>query len=378
MRGTVRQARTSHRGAELNSHDGLAIGLVSPLPPQHGGVATVARWLLNNQQAIGARYVTFNLMRPTDELGGRLRVASLTYQVRQLRQFVPWAKRSPRIIHYALALSPIGLARDFVYLLILATYGRKVIVHIHAVAPQKPWWRPAMRAIRRLAAEIVTLGQAAHRDLDAVGISSRVVPNAFPLDPQLVDAYRCPDGVKPFQLLFVGAVGVDKGCFELVDALGAVRKAGIDCRIDFVGLPAFKGEQERLDTYVSALGLGSAVRFLGPREPEELPALYAQSHAFCLPSHMEGLPLSLIEAMAYGLPVVATLVGCVGDLVIHGKTGLLARVGDPASLSEQLSLLARDPNLRHELGENGARHVAIRMGTNVIATAWHEIYSSLA
>ena len=356
----------------------IAVGLVSPLPPQQGGVATVARWLLANQEVIGARYVTFDLTRPADELGGRLRITSVAHQMRQLLRFAPSARRLPRIVHYALAPSPIGLTRDFVYLLILATHRRKVVVHVHTVTPELFWWRPAMRIIRRLAAEIVTLGEPARREFDAAGISSRVVPNAFPFDPELVGAYRCPDEVEPFRLLFVGAVGVDKGCVELVDALGAVRKAGIDCCIDFVGSPAFRGEQERLDAHVSSLGLGSVICFLGPREPGELTILYAQSHAFCLPSHREGLPLALIEAMAYGLPVVATPVGCVEDIVIHGQTGLLARVGDSTSLFEQLSRLIRDSDLRRKLGRNGARHVATHMGPDVVAAAWRDIYSSLA
>jgi glycosyltransferase involved in cell wall biosynthesis len=236
-----------------------------------------------------------------------------------------------------------------------------------------------MRMIRRLAAEFVTLGEPARRALDGAGVPSRIVPNAVPSDPQAV-ARPSPDGVKPFHLLFIGAVGGAKGCFELVDALAAVRNAGIDCRLDFVGGPAFRGEQERLEARASALGLGldSTIRFLGPREPEELSAVYAQSDAFCLPSHLEGLPLTLIEAMAHGLPVVATPVGCVEDLVIHGQTGLLARVGDSTSLFEQLSRLARDSDLRRQLGRNGSHHVAIHMDPDVVAAAWRDTYSRLA
>ena len=152
---------------------------------------------------------------------------------------------------------------------------------------------------------------------------------------------------------------------------------GLDCRLDFVGSPAFRSEQERLEAHVSQLGLGSAIRFLGPRKSEELPALYAQSHALCLPSRHEGLPLALIEAMAYGLPVVATPVGCVGDLVIHNETGLLVKVGDASSLAKQIARLAGDTALRQRLGRNAARHVAVHMAPDIVAAAWREIYSSL-
>ena len=120
------------------------------------------------------------------------------------------------------------------------------------------------------------------------------------------------------------------------------------------------------------------VHFIGQRSSDELAALYSESDAFCLPSRLEGLPLALIEAMAYGLPVVATPVGCVEDLVIDGETGLLASTGDPESVAIQLKRLIEDPELRDALGKRGAGHVAIHMGPQVVAGAWREIYEAAA
>jgi glycosyltransferase involved in cell wall biosynthesis len=355
----------------------MRVGLVSPLPPQHGGVATIAGWLLANQEAVGASYVTFDLTRPTDELGGRLRISSIVHQILQLSQFVLWVRRSPRVVHYALAPSLTGLLRDFTYIALLGIHKRKVIVHVHTVTPLRMWWGPVMRLARRLAAEMVVLGTPAQRELRSAGVDSRIVPNAVPFGVELIGAYDHLKESQPFRVLFVGALGASKGCFELLDALASVRASGIDCHVDFVGSPAFRGERERLDARVAALGLHSAVRFLGPREPSELPGLYARSHAFCLPSHLEGLPLALVEAMAYGIPAVATPVGCVEDLVIDDETGLLVKAGDTLSLAQAMSRLARDRGLRQRLGRNGSAHVAARMGSDVVASAWRDTYSSL-
>jgi glycosyltransferase involved in cell wall biosynthesis len=145
-----------------------------------------------------------------------------------------------------------------------------------------------------------------------------------------------------------------------------------------VGREEYVGDEARLRADVDTLGLDDSVHFLGRRTPEELALLYASSDVFCLPSHEEGLPLALIEAMAHGLPAVATPVGSVEDVVIPDETGLLVTVGDAASLSEAIGRLARDPDLRGRLRRNGARHVTAHMGSDVVAGAWREIYARLA
>jgi glycosyltransferase involved in cell wall biosynthesis len=375
-RGIVRQARTAHRGAVRRGPDGLAIGLLSPLPPQLGGVATVARWLLDHESDIGCHYVTFDLERPTDEAGGHFRVRTLGSQLGLLARFLPWARRAPSVVHCMVSPTLTGLSRDVFYLGVLTCFGRRTIAHVHVVRPTVFWWRLTLRAVGRLATEVVVLGTAAQTALDELSVASRVVPNPIPF-PATTPAREETESSGPFRLLFAGTFGERKGSHELLEAMALLRDEGLNCRLDIAGREEFAGEEERLRNDVETYQLGDIVDFIGQRAPEELAPLYAGSDAFCLPSHLEGLPLALIEAMAYGLPVVATPVGCVEDLVIHGETGLLTPASDPTSLAEQLSRLIRDPELRRTLGKNGARHVAAHMGPNVVAATWREIYSRL-
>jgi glycosyltransferase involved in cell wall biosynthesis len=355
----------------------VTIGLISPLPPQLGGVVTVARWLLDHESDMGCHYVTFDLERPTDESGGRFRVRALGKQLGLLARFLRWARRAPSVAHYMVSATRTGLSRDVLYLGVLTCFGRRTVAHVHVVRPNVPWWRLTLRVVGRLTTEVVVLGTAAETALDELGVANRVVPNAIPLRSVTAPVREETGSSRPFRLLFVGTFGERKGCHELLKAVALIRDAGLDCRLDIVGREEFAGEEERLRHDVKTYALGEVVNFLGRRAPEELPSLYAGSDAFCLPSRQEGLPLALIEAMAYGLPAVATPVGCVEDLVIHGQTGLLARVGDATSLFEQLSRLIRDSDLRRELGRNGSRHVATRMAPDAIAAAWRDIYSRL-
>jgi glycosyltransferase involved in cell wall biosynthesis len=102
---------------------------------------------------------------------------------------------------------------------------------------------------------------------------------------------------------------------------------------------------------IDQLGLRDHVRMLGCRD--DVARLLAASDVAILTSISEGIPLTLIEAMAAGLPVVATRVGGVGEVVDDNRTGLLAPSGDSAALSSHLLRLATDPALRLQMGRLG-------------------------
>jgi glycosyltransferase involved in cell wall biosynthesis len=107
-----------------------------------------------------------------------------------------------------------------------------------------------------------------------------------------------------------------------------------------------------------AAGLGYRLRMLGYRT--DIPALLAAADIFTLPSRFEGLPMSVIEAMLTGLPVVATNIRGPAEQVIDGVTGLSVPPGDAAALGAALSRLVRDPNLRAQMGQAGRQRALDR------------------
>jgi glycosyltransferase involved in cell wall biosynthesis len=110
---------------------------------------------------------------------------------------------------------------------------------------------------------------------------------------------------------------------------------------------------EDLDKLFKASALGPRLRRLGYRE--DIPALLAAADIFALPSHFEGLPMSVIEAMLVGLPVVASNIRGPREQVVHGETGLLVPPATVAPLAEALCRLAADPALRARMGQAGRR-----------------------
>lgn len=138
----------------------------------------------------------------------------------------------------------------------------------------------------------------------------------------------------------------------LIHAFAAVRKTHADCRLVLVGDGARRANLEEL---VSSLGLKPWVHFAGYRDN---PQSYLQAmDIFALTSRIEGLPLAILEACAARLPVVATRVGGVAQVIAHEESGLLIESGDQKALEAAIGRLLDDPALSRRLGETARRRI---------------------
>jgi glycosyltransferase involved in cell wall biosynthesis len=176
------------------------------------------------------------------------------------------------------------------------------------------------------------------------------------------------EGVGPERAAVRLEIGVDANAFLLIqvarldylkDHATAVRtlervvRQRPEARLVLVGDGP---ERQKIAQLVDELGLGGHVRFLGQRG--DVPRLLRAAEVFLLTSISEGIPLTIIEALAAGLPVVATRVGGMTEIVEEGQTALLAPAGDGAALAEHVLRLAAQPALRAALAERG-RAVAV-------------------
>jgi glycosyltransferase involved in cell wall biosynthesis len=156
-------------------------------------------------------------------------------------------------------------------------------------------------------------------------------------------------------LLFVGRLAAVKGVAVLLTALTDVRRAHPDVRLVLVGDGP---ERPRIERLVDDLGLRDIVRLTGFRTQDEVAAELAAADLFVLPSFSEGVPVVLMEAMASGLPVIATQVAGVPELVDPGTAGLVVPPGDPVALTRAICALLDDPGRRVVMGAAGQRAVA--------------------
>lgn len=155
-------------------------------------------------------------------------------------------------------------------------------------------------------------------------------------------------------VVMIGRLVREKGYFEFLEALAYLRKRFPEARGLLIG-DALKSDHDdsarKIRQHAAALGLGEAAIFAGLRT--DVPRLLALGDIFCLPSWREGMPRSVIEAMAAGLPVVATRIRGCREEVLEDQTGYLVGVRDPRGLGEALERLAGDEALRRRLGSAG-------------------------
>ncbi len=163
-------------------------------------------------------------------------------------------------------------------------------------------------------------------------------------------------------LLFLGALERFKGVYELLEAAALLHANPTVLPFELVigGAGSLEAELRRC---VAERGLASMVRFAGLLTGEAKLEMLRRADIFVLPSYTEGLPNAMVEAMAAGLPVVATPVGSVSDVIEHGRNGLLVEARDPYALERELRRLVEAPELRAELGAEAHRMASSRFGT---------------
>jgi glycosyltransferase involved in cell wall biosynthesis len=178
---------------------------------------------------------------------------------------------------------------------------------------------------------------------------SVVIPNAVEPGP----AVERPPRDRPVEIVSVGRLAEPKDFATLVAALAGLPRGA--ARLLVLGDGPLRA---RLAAEVRALGLDDAVELAG--EVDDVRARLERADVFALSSRSEGMPLSVLEAMAAGLPVVASDVGGVHEVVVEGETGRLVAAGDVEALREALASLVFDAGLRERLGRGGRERVLDR------------------
>jgi glycosyltransferase involved in cell wall biosynthesis len=224
--------------------------------------------------------------------------------------------------------------------------------HGWAFTPGIPSIRAAVyRQIERLAgplsSRIITVSEFDRRlALEAGIVSGDRVVTVHNGIPDIAPGLRGDPALTPARLVMVARFEAQKDHATLLQALAGLQQHS--WQLDLIGNGPLMGQMEAL---ASTLGIAPRVRFLGQRI--DVDRLLAQAQVFLLVSNWEGFPLSILEAMRAGLPVVASSVGGIEESIRDGETGFLVPRGGVELLRQRLDLLLTEPQLRVRLGARG-------------------------
>ncbi|CAN91195.1 glycosyltransferase [Sorangium cellulosum So ce56] len=367
----------------------MRVALWGPLPPPAGGIT---RWMRNYLDAAAAAGIEADVIDTSPRAASsdptsRLRPARVVRAGEALAALHRLlARRRPDVVHLCTTLFW-ATARDGPAVELCRRAGVPAVLHLR-LSPQIIAWhralpwpaRQAVRAVLGRATAVITLSEELRCYVQALVPGGRVLRIANPVDTDVFHPAAAPRSPgQPLRVLFAGLVTPQKGVLELARAVLAV--GGLTLALagprDAGGAA---GPSRRLDEALAELERQGRLSLLGEVPEGAMPAVYRDADVFCLPSHGEGLPNALLEAMASGLPCVVTPVGAVPEVIQGegGRVALLVAPRDEDALRGALRSLRDDPSLRAQLGEAARRRAVRRYASRTIMAEYAALYAQLA
>ena len=274
------------------------------------------------------------------------------------------------IVHIHFSLPP-SEKRKYLFFKLAKMLGKKTVIHLHCGSQIDEIWSPLYQTMFEQCDCGIVLSEGLKQKIEGhVGTSDKlkVVYNPCPI---ITEKTRYE---KKNQILFSGTLHEGKGYKDLIRAFAKVADKHRDWKIVLAG----NGETEKARALAVELGIVKQMVLLGWVNGEEKHKAFSESKALCLPSYAEGFPMAVLDAWAYGLPVITTPVGGIPDVAVDDENMLLFNPGDIDILAEKLDLIMSDEALKDKLTVSSVRMAAEKFNLNTIAEQVAEIYESLA
>ena len=351
------------------------IALVGPLPPPQGGMANQTKQLARLLEGEGAGV---NVVRTNAPYQPRL--IEGVRGVRALFRFVPYlralhrAARDATLFH---VMANSGWAWHLFAapaLYVAHTSGVPVVLNYRGGDAERFFTRSYRTVERSLrwADDVVVPSQFLKDVFEKFGARARVVPNVIDRDRFRPSSTGSSNGTGPRVLIarnLEPIYDIETG----IRAFATLLKSFGDATLDVAGSGP---ERKRLEALTGELGLTDAVRFLGRVDNEDMPKLYAAADIALNTSLVDNMPISVLEALASGVPVVSTDVGGVPALVEDEREALLVPPRDPERMARTLASLWRSPEKRSALRDAGLEK-ARTFGWDVVREQWAEVYGEI-
>lgn len=362
--------------------------MAGPGPTQLGGVSAVIDNLVT-----GPLQTTCDVVRHvTPAPGTRARGigAALRTHLRALWQLAGQIRRTHADIVHVHTSSFNAFFRSTLDVLVARLLRRRVCLHVHGgrfaeFCTAAPWWqRGVIRTVCRHVDAVVVLSRQWQMRLGRLlpGARLAIVPNGVPIP---APTPRDAPPHEPCHFVFLGVQRRQKGLAELLAAAATLRRQQIPFRLTVAG-PTAAGEED-WPAATAALQLSDAVRFSGPVTGAAKRELLASADCLVLPSHVEALPLVVLEAAAAGCAVVATSVGALPEVfapdakIAVGDTSdsiaPLVPPQDAAALATALHRIATDVTHRNDIARRIHTRVAERYSDTAAATCLRALYADM-
>lgn len=323
-------------------------------PSNKGGMTTVINQIMDNKWDKEGVRLSFV---PTYMPGGKAKTM-IFFLFAYIKVFFIFVLRKPDVFYTHMSVRG-SFSRTKALHKLCKNFHVKDVIHLHG-SEFKDWYKsvsPKKRhEIRSLIEEchtFIVLGKKWERFVSKIAPNAKIqiLHNAVKI-PKESNKWNEEETV----FLFLGVLIPRKGCTDLLKAVKLLRDHNRIGNARFI-IAGTGEEEEKLKDFTNQNDLNKHVRFLGWIEGKQKEIELKKAGVFVLPSYNEGLPVSILEAMSYGIPVISTKVGDIADAVKENKNGYLINPGDINSLADRIEKIMDKP--RWEMMASNAKKYAM-------------------
>jgi len=336
-------------------------------PPYHGSTVAVHS-LLNSRlrEEFDLLHLDTSDHRDFENLG-KFDLINISLGLKNLLQLAAHCIfRKPDIVYVLPGTNVGSCLREGLFVILTKALGRaKVVAHFHT-SYFKTFYENSGKPLQRFVDfflkktdHAIVLGQC-FREMLAYWLKADriyVVPNGISFDPYPGEVVEKASHGYPIRITYMSNIDPTKGIFILLKALTSILNQAPPFTVTIAGAWTSSGlaVKEQIMRFIEQEQLREPVRFVGVVKGKRKEDLLKETDIFVLPSLFEAQPLSILEAMAAGCPVVSTWHGAIPETVIDGETGILVEKENATELARALKTLIEDPKLREKMGLMGRK-----------------------
>jgi glycosyltransferase involved in cell wall biosynthesis len=355
------------------------------LPPPVHGVSVINKLAYNNHvinRFFEKKLIRINFSTEIEELR--------QFSVKKLGTFIStlfklkWIliRFRPDLVYFSLIPVGSGFIRDAIYALTIKLLGKKVVYHLHNRGipryKSKPLYSILYKWVFNNSAIIHVSESLMLSEIKLLKLSNTktfVLGNTI---EEFIVNKRDRNNEK-LQLLFLSNYFPEKGLMTLLEAIRILKEKSLGIKLNAYGSVQSKDEEVRCRKFVEEHDLTKYVSINGPVFDKEKYKVFENADIFIFPSYFreECVPVTILEAMNAKLPVIATNIGAIPEMIEDGKDGILVDPMKPARLAQKIDILIKDESLRKELGQNAYRRFKKTFSYSVFENEMSAIFDNI-
>jgi len=339
------------------------IVIIGPTPPPYNGMSVVTDNLLKSDLRNHFDIISLDT---ADRRGltnvGRLDFNNIVLALKHGLQLLGiLVTRHPNIVYVCIAQNTLGYLRDSLFLVPALLTRHKVVAHLHGSDFRRFYERMsfAMKWLVRWTLsrvdKMIVLGSSLKELFKGIVPDDRIAVISNGIKPIAYEnkEYQKHIDHKQYRILYLGTLKKNKGFIEFVKSIPIILKKVPSARFMLVGEHCYPKEMQEADEFIRSNQLTDVIELPGVLVENNKETMLLNADVFVFPPiAAEGQPLVILEAMAAGLPIIATPQGAIPDMVIDGVNGFIVPPGNPAAIAEKVILLLKDAPLRLRMGED--------------------------